>query len=58
VKAGFAHPRKQLLNNLSSQLKLTREDVESWLLENNIKPNQRAETLSIDDWQTLANKKP
>lgn len=53
VKAGFSHPRKQLLNNLSKELKLTKEKTKHWLLENQINPEQRAETLSIDDWLKL-----
>ena len=54
VKAGFAHPRKQLVNNLSKMLKTDRKKINEWLLENNIKPAQRAETLSINDWKNLA----
>jgi len=50
VKAGFCHPRKQLLNNLSKELKLPREKVEKWLNKNNINPTQRAETLTIKNW--------
>jgi len=53
VKAGFSQPRKQLVNNLSKGLKLNKERVKSWLLENNIQPNQRAETLEIEDWIKL-----
>jgi 16S rRNA (adenine1518-N6/adenine1519-N6)-dimethyltransferase len=53
VKAGFAHPRKQLLGNLSSGLKLSRQEIEKMLLQNGIKPNQRAQTLSIQDWEKL-----
>ncbi|MCK5044248.1 ribosomal RNA small subunit methyltransferase A [Candidatus Parcubacteria bacterium] len=55
VKAGFSHPRKQLVNNLSGGLNLPKEKTASWLSENNIKPNQRAETLSLDDWKNLVN---
>ena len=55
VKAGFSHPRKQLANNFCSALKLERTAVEGWLLKNNIKTTQRAETLSVGDWQNLAN---
>ncbi len=55
VKAGFSHPRKQLLNNLSSALKKDRETVFSWLLKNNIQPKQRAETPTIEDWKNLTN---
>ncbi|MDP3991015.1 MAG: rRNA adenine dimethyltransferase family protein [Candidatus Nealsonbacteria bacterium] len=54
VKAGFAHPRKQLINNLSGGLKISRESAESWLLKNNIQPTQRAETLSVDNWVNLS----
>lgn len=54
VKAGFSQPRKQLANNLSRMLRLDKETIRSWLLKNNIQPNQRAETLSIDDWEKLA----
>jgi len=53
VRAGFSHPRKQLLNNFSEKLKLNKEDVRIWLLKNNIQPTQRAETLILDDWISL-----
>lgn len=63
VKAGFSQPRKQLGNNLlalsfpnglaEGSKKLNREQTNLWLLKNNIKPIQRAETLSIDDWKNL-----
>ncbi|MEK7542451.1 MAG: 16S rRNA (adenine(1518)-N(6)/adenine(1519)-N(6))-dimethyltransferase RsmA [Patescibacteria group bacterium] len=55
VKAGFKQPRKQLVNNLSKELDLPRQKTEQWLLENNIQPTQRAETLSIQDWINLTN---
>jgi len=53
IKAGFSHPRKQLLNNLAQGLKMDRGRVGNWLLENNIQPTQRAETLTIKDWCSL-----
>jgi len=53
VKAGFAHPRKQILNNLSNELKYDKEVVRFWLLKNNIQPTQRAETLTLEDWIKL-----
>lgn len=53
VRAGFAHPRKQLVNNLAKGLKKDKEKVAVWLLENSIKPEQRAETLSVQDWINL-----
>ena len=56
VKAGFSHPRKQLINNLSKELGLEKEKIKKWLLESEINPTQRAETLSIKDWQNLTKK--
>jgi 16S rRNA (adenine1518-N6/adenine1519-N6)-dimethyltransferase len=53
VKVGFSHPRKQLINNLSKGLKIERNEVKRWLLKNNIRPSQRAETLSVGDWINL-----
>jgi 16S rRNA (adenine1518-N6/adenine1519-N6)-dimethyltransferase len=55
VRAGFSQPRKQILNNLSKVLKLDKETIKFWLLENGINPNQRAETLKIEDWIKLTN---
>ncbi|XOA42702.1 MAG: 16S rRNA (adenine(1518)-N(6)/adenine(1519)-N(6))-dimethyltransferase RsmA [Candidatus Nealsonbacteria bacterium] len=53
VKAGFSHPRKQLINNFSKELKMSKEKVKKWLLKNGIQPIQRAETLSVKDWLKL-----
>jgi 16S rRNA (adenine1518-N6/adenine1519-N6)-dimethyltransferase len=53
VKAGFSQPRKQLVNNLSKTLGISRAQTEDWLKKNNISPSQRAETLSVDDWKHL-----
>lgn len=53
VRAGFAQPRKQLVNSLSNGLKLEKEKVRKWLKENRIKPERRPETLSIKDWIKL-----
>jgi len=53
VKAGFSQPRKQLGNNFSKALKKDREIISAWLSQNNINPMQRAETLSIADWERL-----
>jgi len=58
VKAGFSHPRKQLIGNLSGQLNLPKEQVKDWLLKNNINSAQRAETLSVEDWVVLAKSFP
>ena len=53
VKAGFSHPRKQIINNLSKELNLNKEKTQAWLNKNNVQPSQRAETLDIDDWKNL-----
>ena len=57
VRAGFSQPRKQLAGNLSKKLKIERKKVNDWLLKNKINPAQRAETLSVGDWENLANSK-
>jgi len=54
VNAGFSHPRKQLINNLSKKLNFPREKIQEWLKSNNIKPTQRAESLSVEDWAKLS----
>jgi len=53
VKAGFSHPRKQLIGNLSSELGINRETIKKWLNDNNLKPGERAEVLSIKQWINL-----
>lgn len=58
VKAGFKQPRKQIVNNLSAGLGLSREQAEQWLLQNSIAPTRRAETLTIQDWVSLAKNLP
>jgi len=53
VKAGFSHPRKQLINNLSTTLKLDKEEIKKWLKDNGLKPGERAEVLSLPQWESL-----
>jgi 16S rRNA (adenine1518-N6/adenine1519-N6)-dimethyltransferase len=53
IKAGFSQPRKQLTNNLSNGLKFDKKVIETWLTENNISPQQRAQTLKMGDWLNL-----
>ena len=53
VRAGFSHPRKQLINNFCTALSMPRKEAEKWLAESNIQSNQRAETLSVQDWVGL-----
>ena len=58
VKAGFRAPRKQLINNLSKELNLEKDQTAKWLEQNNINPTRRAETLSLDDWKNLTKNYP
>jgi len=53
VKAGFSHPRKKILNNLSKVLKLNKEETKLQLIKNSIDPGRRAETLNIEEWKRL-----
>lgn len=54
VRAGFAARRKTLVNNLSSSLRITREDIGAMLAGIGLSPNVRAQELSVDDWGKLA----
>ena len=54
VRAGFSHPRKQLANNLSTELGMDRGQAEKLLEQNGIKPTARAETLTVEAWNNLA----
>ena len=53
AKAGFSHSRKQLINNLPKKLGISKEEVINWISKSNIKPEQRAETLSLENWLSL-----
>jgi len=55
VRAGFSQPRKQLINNLSKSLEISREKVGKWFEKNKIQPTQRAESLTLQNWLDLAN---
>jgi len=56
IKHGFAHPRKQIINNLSKGMrsKAKKKEIKSWLQENNISPSKRPQELSVPDWIALA----
>lgn len=53
VKAGFAHPRKTLLNNLSAGLHLSRDATQSLCQKAGIDSGRRAQTLGLDEWHAL-----
>jgi 16S rRNA (adenine1518-N6/adenine1519-N6)-dimethyltransferase len=53
VKAGFSSPRKQLANNLSQKLNLSREQIKKALTQCGLPPQIRAENLRVEDWICL-----
>jgi len=53
VKAGFLHPRKTILNNLSSELKLKKGEVKKILEEISINSQKRPQDLSLKNWCNL-----
>lgn len=54
AKAGFSQPRKQIRNNIVSGLGITRSKMEEILQQAGVAPDRRAETLTLDEWRTLA----
>ena len=56
VEASFKERRKMLVNNLSSTLKLPKEELKDILKELEIKEDARGEILSIDDYIKLSDK--
>lgn len=55
VKAAFSQRRKNILNSLSSGLKMTKNEVENLLASAEIAQNLRAENLKLDDFVKLSN---
>ncbi|MYB39785.1 methyltransferase domain-containing protein [Candidatus Saccharibacteria bacterium] len=53
LKAAFAAPRKQLIVNLGRNLELPRAELETALGTAGVRPRQRAEELSNDQWLAL-----
>jgi 16S rRNA (adenine1518-N6/adenine1519-N6)-dimethyltransferase len=53
VKAGFAQPRKTLLNNLSAGLQYSRDEAQAVCDRASINSKRRAQTLSLDEWRSL-----
>jgi 16S rRNA (adenine1518-N6/adenine1519-N6)-dimethyltransferase len=53
VKAGFSQRRKTLINSLSAGLHMSKDEVKTVCLKANIEPNNRPQTLSLDDWHKL-----
>lgn len=55
IKDSFKQRRKTLLNNLAVALNTTKDDLRERLLSIGIDPERRAETLSLEEFATLAN---
>ncbi len=54
VKAGFASPRKTLLNNLSAGLQMSKDEVAKIMGKYSLDIKLRAEDLSIKEWKMLS----
>lgn len=54
IKFGFSEKRKQLLNNLSKNLKIDKEKLKTVFDANGIRSDARAENLSLEEWGKLA----
>lgn len=54
VKAGFAKKRAQIKNSFKLSLGLSSSAVDKWLAEAKIDPTLRAEDLTVENWQRLA----
>jgi 16S rRNA (adenine1518-N6/adenine1519-N6)-dimethyltransferase len=54
IHGAFAHRRKTVTNSLSLFSGIPRVSVEQWLLERQVSPTARAETLSLADYAKLA----
>ena len=54
VKTGFSHKRKLLLNNLKQTLNLNTECLDKYFEVCRIPKKSRAENLSLENWQCLA----
>lgn len=53
IHAGFSAPRKQIFGNLKKKLEIPTNKILEALKDSGIEPNQRAESLSMEDWFQL-----
>jgi 16S rRNA (adenine1518-N6/adenine1519-N6)-dimethyltransferase len=58
IRAGFSQKRKTLRNSMSAGLHLAPAQAESLLLAAGIEPRRRAETLSLEEWESLCREYP
>ncbi len=57
AKAAFAMRRKTMANNLIASFRINREEAENWLSECGLERTVRGETMSMQDFANLANRK-
>lgn len=55
VQAIFSQRRKTLYNNIKNNYKLSKEEIEERLAQNDIEPNRRAESLTVEQIVKLSN---
>jgi len=53
VKAGFSHPRKLLISNLSQTFKIPKNKLQNIFQKLNLPFNIRAQNLSLENWKDL-----
>jgi 16S rRNA (adenine1518-N6/adenine1519-N6)-dimethyltransferase len=53
VKAGFSQKRKTLLNSLSAGLRIDKEEINKVCTASGVDSGRRAQSLSLDEWQSL-----
>jgi 16S rRNA (adenine1518-N6/adenine1519-N6)-dimethyltransferase len=58
VRAGFAQPRKTLVNSLAQGLGRSRAEVEPWLARAGLDWAPRPQQLRVEDWVTLFRAEP
>ncbi len=56
VRASFSMRRKTILNCLSAGLEMDKKEVQEILQRSNVDPVRRGETLSLEEFATVANK--
>lgn len=57
IKAGFGQKRKTLRNSLSAGLHIPPAEAEAFLMGAGIDPKRRAETLFLEEWNRLCEKR-
>jgi 16S rRNA (adenine1518-N6/adenine1519-N6)-dimethyltransferase len=53
AKGGFSQKRKTIANALAASLAWPKDRVQALLLAGGIDPRRRAETLSLEEWESL-----